>query len=44
MFILMVQNKIENGYSVMQYTNFTNLSFTFKILYNFMVHVISLCS
>jgi hypothetical protein len=37
----MVQNKTENGYSVMQYTNFTNVFFTFRILYNFRVHVIS---
>jgi hypothetical protein len=41
MFILMVKNKTENCYSVMQYTNFTNVFFTFKILYSFMVHVIS---
>lgn len=31
----MVKNKTENHYSVMQYTNFTNVFFTFKILYNF---------
>jgi hypothetical protein len=41
MFILMVKNKTENCYSVTQYTNFTNVSFTFKILNSFMVHVIS---
>jgi len=37
MFILMVQNKTENGYSMMQYTNFTNVFYTLKILYNFTV-------
>lgn len=42
MFILLLQNKTVNGYSVMQYTNFTNVIFTFKISHNFMVHLISL--
>jgi hypothetical protein len=37
MFILMAQKKTENGYSVTQYTNFPNVFYTFKILYNFTV-------